>query len=450
MNALLILQVRRRLRQLRRHDLWTRQQLEKYQLDSLRRLRRYAYDHSPFYRRFHQGLTDRPLQDLPVLTKKLLMDHFDELVTDRSLRLKDVEQHLTRLTGDQFMRGRYRATSTSGTTGQRGLFLFNRSEWVTVLASFARSYQWAGLDLIPTHRLRVAAVTSNVSWHISARVTEALRSGFLPLLRLDATEPLADIVRELNEWQPALLGAYPSALRLLATEQLAGRLHISPCLIWTSAEVLTDETRRLSEAAWGTRPFDQYATTEGAELAAECAEHRGLHLCEDMAIVEIVDRDNRPVPRGMFGDKVLITVFASRTQPLIRYELSDRLRLAAIACPCGRPYTLVDAIEGREEDTLYFLTPEGDTKPVHPNVFHRLLDTVPSAGWQVVQEPDRLILLLAGTVDDVALVESVRRELASQGILIPVITVEHVPSIPQGATGKTPLVKSNLTKTGNG
>jgi hypothetical protein len=37
-----------------------------------------------------------------------------------------------------------------------------------------------------------------------------------------------------------------------------------------------------------------------------------------------------------YGDKVLLTLLFSRTQPLIRYELSDRLRLAAapwIYCP---------------------------------------------------------------------------------------------------------------------
>jgi len=56
----------------------------------LRSLREYAYAHSPFYQGFHQGLTDAPLHELPVLTKAMLMEHFDELVTDHAIRLKEV------------------------------------------------------------------------------------------------------------------------------------------------------------------------------------------------------------------------------------------------------------------------------------------------------------------------------------------------------------------------
>jgi phenylacetate-CoA ligase len=45
-------------------------------------LRQFAYEGSPFYRRFHHGLESAPLAELPVLTKAVLMDHFDEISTD--------------------------------------------------------------------------------------------------------------------------------------------------------------------------------------------------------------------------------------------------------------------------------------------------------------------------------------------------------------------------------
>ena len=44
--------------------------------------------------------------------------------------------------------------------------------------------------------------------------------------------PLAELVRELNEFQPAHLASYPSVLSLLAAEQRAGRLRIAPALAW--------------------------------------------------------------------------------------------------------------------------------------------------------------------------------------------------------------------------
>ena len=44
-----------------------------------------------------------------------------------------------------------------------------------------------------------------------------------------------------------------------------------------------------------------------------------MSVFEDNAIFEVVDEQYRPVPPGVYGDKVLITMLSSRTQPLIRY-----------------------------------------------------------------------------------------------------------------------------------
>ena len=88
MDIQLMLKLLRTLEQLRQHERWTRAQLDTYQAESLRRLREYAYARSPFYQKFHKGLFDRPLNELPVLTKAMMMEHFDELVTDRSCAWK--------------------------------------------------------------------------------------------------------------------------------------------------------------------------------------------------------------------------------------------------------------------------------------------------------------------------------------------------------------------------
>jgi len=99
------------------------------------------------------------------------------------------------------------------------------------------------------------------------------------------------------------------------------------------------ETRRRVGQAWGEVLFNMYGATE-CGLAAECDQHRGMHLQEDLVIVEVVDQDNRPVPPGVYGDRLLITVLFKRTQPLIRYEMSDSVRLSPDPCPCGRPFVL--------------------------------------------------------------------------------------------------------------
>ena len=87
-----------------------------------------------------------------------------------------------------------------------------------------------------------------------------------------------------------MLIAYASMSRILADQHLAGRLHIRPRAIFTSSEVLTEETRRRIVQAWGERLFNQYAATECGSLAAECDHHRGMHLMEDLVIVEVETR----------------------------------------------------------------------------------------------------------------------------------------------------------------
>lgn len=436
------------MRQFRARDQWTRQQLEAHQANALRLVREYAYAHSPFYQQFHKGLYEAPLQELPVLTKAMMMEHFDELVTDRAIRLEEAKTHMRTLTGDARFLGRYRVNATSGSSGHPGIFLFNRAEWITVLASFARAREWGGIKLDLTRRVKTATVASTTAFHMSSRVNATAHSWLMPEIRLAASEPLETIVERLNAWQPEMLIAYASMARILADEHLAGRLQIRPRAVFTSSEVLTPETRRRIVQAWGERLYNQYAATESGSLAAECDHHVGMHLMEDLMIVEVVDQDNRPVPPGVYGDKLLITVLGSRTQPLIRYELSDSVRLAPDPCPSGRPFRLVDGIQGRVEDVLSFTGVAGGVVNVHPLVFSRIMDTIPVSGWQVVHEADGLHVLLSGVrgaFGDEMLADTLRRALAEQGVIAPHVEVQRVESIPKTAAGKAPLIKSNLS-----
>ncbi len=448
MDIQIVLSVLAEMRQFRLRDHWTRQQLETHQADALRNLREYTYAHSPFCQQFHKGLYDASLQDLPVLTKATMMEHFDELVTDRAIHLEEVKMHLMNLSGDERFLGRYRVSATSGSSGHPGIFLFNRAEWITVLASFARAREWGGVKLDLTRRVKTATIASTTAFHMSTRVNATAHSWWMPEIRLAASEPVETIVTRLNAWQPEVLIAYASMMRILAYEQLAGRLQIRPRAVFTSSEVLTEETRRRIVQAWGERLFNQYAATESGSLAAECGHHRGMHLMEDLVIIEVVDQDNRPVTPSVYGDKLLITVLFNRTQPLIRYELDDSVCLATDPCPSGHPFALIDAIQGRVEDVLSFPGVAGGVVNVHPLVFSRIMDTLPVSGWQVVQEADGLHVLLSGVrgeFGDEVLADSLRKALAEQRAMVPGVEVQRVTSIPKTAAGKAPLIKSNLS-----
>ncbi|MBV9611119.1 MAG: phenylacetate--CoA ligase family protein [Acidobacteriaceae bacterium] len=443
--VLLPLRVMAQRRRFDRSCRWSRAVLEQHQARSLNTLRQFAYRKSPFYRRFHAGLENRGIAGLPILTKAVLMEHFDELVTDPAIRLSELEAFLEDENHPHLFKGRYVVLATSGSTGRRGVFVFNQREWLLALASITRPLAWAGLTPRLFHPKRSAFLASTASWHYSAQVSRSLSNRLLPAMRLDASTPLATMVERLNEWQPEMVGAYPSVLRQLAEEQVRGRLQIPLRHISTSAEVLTHETRQRAMEAWNARVYDTYGATEYAPIAAECQYGR-KHLLEDAAFIEITDERGKPVPPGVFGERVLLTVFRRFTQPLIRYEISDRVRLASGDCECGRPFRVVDEIEGRQEDVLLFPGRAGEQVAIHPNVFHDVLERVPAAAWQVSQRDERLMVYLVGLrphADPGTIAQLVRSRLETEGAVAPLVQVCVVESLRRGLSGKAALIERN-------
>lgn len=453
-----ILGMLRTLRRIRRRETWTRARIEAHQSAALARLRAHAYANSPFYREFHAGLYDRPLEELPVLTKPMLHEHFNTIVTDPSLDRDAVASHVQTIRGDERFRDQYIVNATSGTTGDPNYILYSHQEWLTVLASFSRFERHVGSLRGIMQRPKMAVVASSAPWHLSARVGASVRSSWIPMLRIDVGRPLETIVRRLNDWQPDVLVTYASMARILAGAQRSGRLQIAPRRIVSTAEVLSPALRRRLRAVWGDIVHDQYGATEGGTFAVECTSplrrsdngerhRRGLHLFEDLFILEVVDEQNRPLPPGQHGDKVLLTVLFNHTQPLIRYELTDKVRLATEPCSCGCQFILIDDIQGRQEDILRFPHRRQGTVDVHPMVFYRILDAAPVAGWQVIQENGKLTLHLddaSHKLQEPALVKSVSNALEQLNAVVPTITIKRTTGIERSASGKTRRLISRL------
>ncbi len=421
----------------RRRERWSRLQLAAYQACALRRLRAFAYARSPFYREFHRGLLGAPLAELPVLTKRTMMERFDDLVTDPELRLREVQAHVADEGRDPLFAGRFRVAITGGTSGQHGVAVYSEGEWARLTA--------ASLVRSPVHgsllrRHRTADITSPNPLHMSTLGIETLRLWPAPELHLLATQPLGEIVAALNAFLPEMLILFAATGRMLAEEQLAGRLAIAPRAVLSVAEVLGEEARRRMEQVWGPVTFDAYSATECGGIATECERHRGMHVWEDLVIVENVDRRYQPVPAGQVGDRILVTALFKRAQPLIRYELDDSVRFATEPCPCGRPFQLIDAVEGRQQEVLAFPGRGGGIVRVHPVVFHAVLDALPVGGWQVVQDSGGLHVLVTGDVDDDRVRAALLDALRAQGAAIACLEVRRCAAIPQTATGKTPVV----------
>jgi phenylacetate-coenzyme A ligase PaaK-like adenylate-forming protein len=289
------------------------------------------------------------------------MENFDAVVTDQRLRRVDLHRHLADDVRDEMLFDTYRIVATAGTSGLRGVFVYDRAAWRVVLANTLRWQRFSGIVPRLHRRVRICSIGADSPMHVTSRIPMSGNVGLFRLLHLQATDRIDRLIRALTDFQPDAVFPYPSVAALLAREQLAGRLAITPRVIATHSELLTPEMARLIEQAWGIKPFNHYGLTEEPHVAADCAMHAGLHLFEDTAMIEVVDNDFNPVPDGTMGTRYLLTNLYNRVQPLIRYEVTDMLCKAAQPCACGRPFTLIAEVGGRAEDMLRL--PRADGRP---------------------------------------------------------------------------------------
>ena len=355
------------------------------QVERLNDLVAFARAHSRFYAEKYRGLpeTISDARQLPPVTKLELMEHFDDVITDPAVRKADIQKHVADLDnlGRPYL-GKYMVWTTSGTTGTPGIFLEDKN-WDTVITAvnvLRIGGEWYNWDVI---KGMMAAGGNSASIFAGnghffgvtmlERQRQSNRSRAKRIQLIPVTLPINEIVQRLNAFQPAMFAGYASALGLLAQEQLEGRLDIHPSIVISSAEPLSDENRALIQQAFGVPPRNNYGCSEGGVMGYECKQGH-MHLNADWVIFEPVDAAYQPIPAGQLSDRTLITNLANRVMPIIRYELGDRVSLAAEPCSCGITLPVVN-VEGRTDEVLRFVAADGLVVPV-----------LPLALWSVIKE----------------------------------------------------------------
>ncbi|MBN2186827.1 MAG: phenylacetate--CoA ligase family protein [Dehalococcoidia bacterium] len=440
-------------RALTSHEGWSRARLEKLQRRLLADLLAWVIQRSPFYRELSTTLRlHEPgvLQDFPIMDKETHMEHFDQIVTDPRLRLSRLHEHIAQLSGDDYYLGEYRVLTTAGTSGHKAVFVYNRKEWSMQQAASMRIAAMMGVFPFSIPRLKIVTIGSSSPLHDSHRLPLSMLIGPYHYHMLSATAPVAELVQRLDSLQPRLLRAFPSILGLLVTEQVQGRLHIGPRIVAGGGEPLTEELRQRIQTVWQSSVFDIYGTQEGLR-SVECRFGEGMHLFEDLGIVEVVDEHNKPVADGTLGHKILFTNLFSFTLPIIRYEISDMVMLDPEPCRCGRPLRRIRSIDGRNDDVIYLKGRDGRQVAIHPAHFWDVLESFGGIRqYQVVHEPDGIRLRLVLEQGNVNIASGVRKRLVEKldalGVYAPSIRVELVTTLEARSKymGKWKNIVSNL------
>ena len=236
------------------HTTWSRRQLVDYQQKRLKSALQAAVDASSYYRQTIGDLVARnaPLAEFPVLTKRELMANFDHIITDPRLSRGAIERHIDGPDAGALMLGEYRTAATGGTTGERGVFVYNAQAWLSVIANTARFRRILGA----LNSTRVIGIGAPSPIHLSNRFYAEFRAGRSDAPALDVTMPVGDVVEALNTFQSEVVVTYPSFVRVLAQEQQSGRLRISPRYFRSGAETLTPDVRDLVRVTWNIPVFN--------------------------------------------------------------------------------------------------------------------------------------------------------------------------------------------------
>lgn len=312
---------------------------------------------SPLYAR--RAGSARRLGDFDPIGKRELMAHFDDWATDRRITRRAAEAHLQTADSADGWLGRYLLWTSSGTSGQPGLFVQDAASLAAYDALDAlrlRPGGWLPQALGPWGPVRrfayVGAIGGPYAGHVNLlRLQRIVPPPWTPRVeRLSVLQPLADIARQLEALQPQILITYPSCAAALAEAQAEGEMKLSLEEVWLGGEQLSAAQRDRVGGVFGCPVRNCYGASEFYSMAFECTQGR-LHLNDDWVVLEGVDADGRPVPHGEFSHTTLLTNLANHTQPLLRYELTDRVRFDPEPCPCGRSLPVIE-VQGRGDDVL--------------------------------------------------------------------------------------------------
>jgi phenylacetate-coenzyme A ligase PaaK-like adenylate-forming protein len=421
---------------------WPRDQILAEQQAALRRLLRVAKEGSPWHRARLAGINPddadaSTLSVLPVMTKDDLMAHWDDIVTDRGVTLAAAEEHLERLTTDAYFMDRYHVVASSGSSGRRGVFAWDWDGWLDANGGVLRWLIWRGMTDPVLRGLQpiIATVAAEAPSHMSSAAPQTFASPALRASRFAVTMPIAQVVAGLNEVQPTVVIGYPSMLAELAHQARSGALHIAPKQIVGTSEPLLPEIRALLGQTWDAPVGNWWGTSEAGPTGISCHFGAGMHLSEDMMIIEPVDEYGAPVPPGTRAHKVLLTNLINPLLPLIRYEVTDEVTVLDEPCPCGSAFRRVDDIQGRVDDCFSYAG--GVT--VHPHVFRSPLSRAPEIiEYQVRQTADgaHVQVRCAGATDTAKLGAEIEEHLRRVGLADPRVAVEQVDAIPRAGSGK--------------
>ena len=355
------------LYQLKRNTAKSEGQIKTLQDKKLRKMLRYAYQHSEYYRRtFAQaGISEEnidkiPLKQFPVITKELLMQNFDELVTDPKIKQEELRKFdESPVSRTENYLGRYHIIHSSGSTGIPRYFVYDDKAWGQMLLGIIRGALW-GMGMTDILKLlagkpRILYIAATDGRYAGAMaVGDGITGLHARQEYLDINEPIEKGNQKVIKFDPNIVIGYPSAIKLMAEQVRLGRVPNHVERVISCGEPLSAGLRSFLEDTFQCPVINFYGSSESLALGLEEKAGDGMILFDDLNVIEVENGE------------MYLTCLYNFTQPLIRYHLTDTLRPKKRLSndPCG--FSRAEVLLCRDEDEMWFQKADGTEEFIHP------------------------------------------------------------------------------------
>ena len=268
----------------------------------LRKLLRFAWEHSAYYRAAFEkaGITEEqldtlPLSCFPTIDKQMLLEHFDELVTVPDLKQENLREFDAGEAADRKpYQGKYHVVHSSGSTGKPGYFVYDEDAWRQMLLGIIRAALW-GMSMPQILRLlmkrpRIVYIAATDGRYGGAMaVGDGTRGVGASQLYLDIKTPVTECIRQLKAFRPNIVIGYPSAIKILAQLMENGEVSLDAERVISCGEPLGNSLRTYLENIFRTQVVNFYGASESLALGVETDLEEGMLLFDDMNIIEVED-----------------------------------------------------------------------------------------------------------------------------------------------------------------
>jgi len=317
---------------------WSKQELENYQNEELRKLIKHAYDNVPYYNRtFKENnlvvsdiKTINDLHKIPFLTSDIVRKNPDDFI-DKNYNKRDLK-----------------IITTSGTSGKVLRVYFDpRKECINGNPIEWRFYRWAGYDLedvcgvFRTHFLKNNQLRDGHFY-----IYNPIQKNVLFASYNIEDKNISNYMKAFIDYPIKFIQGYPTPIKMfvdmLRKKNIKSKLSIQA--VFTLAEMLLPEQRKTIEEYFNCPIFDWYGMEERAVLACECEQHAGHHINSEVSIMEF--------EKTPYGSEIIGTGLTNHVMPFIRYRTGDYGELIPEKCKCGRGLPLMKLMGGRKRSFI--------------------------------------------------------------------------------------------------